>query len=149
MQPENGHPTTPLAPRDAERQLTLRTVAAHLFTGSAIFWALFGLAQLLVFEIADAVGTVEAASKRASLAGLAMFLANLLAIGATTGLLGRGRFARFVIEGLLVGVIAVSLLLYPTATFAEGVKRLSMQLVVVLGLGLAIRANYFSRKAEA
>ena len=74
---------------------------------------------------------------------------NMLAVSASTGLLGRGAFSRFLTEALLVAVIATSLLLYPTQTVAQGITRICMQFLDVLALSLAIKANYLPRKPEA
>jgi len=128
----------------------MRTVAALLFTSTAVFWIVFALGQLLLFETADSIGSpFVAASQRAATAGLTMFVVNMLAVSASTGLLGRGAFSRFLTEALLVAVIATSLLLYPTQTVAQGITRICMQFLDVLALSLAIKANYLPRKPEA
>jgi hypothetical protein len=126
----------------------MRTVAALLFTSTAIFWGVFALGQLLVFEIADSVGgSYATASQCAAAAGLALLAVNMLAISATTGLFGRGAFARYLTEALLVAVIGASVLLYPTQTVAQGITRICIQFLDVLALSLAIAANYWTRQS--
>ena len=149
-EPESDHRSTPPQPSYAESlRLTLRTIAALIFTGSAIFWLLFAIAQFLVLDIADSVGNLDAVSERASGAGLALFVLSILAICLTTGQFGRGRIVRFLTEAILVAIIATSLLLYPTHTILQAITRASAQFVNLLAIILAIAANYLPRKPEA
>lgn len=117
----------------ASSQLTLRTIAALLFTALAIFWCVFAVTQLL---------SLDTASERAAGAGAVLFVLNLLAIGVTTGLFGRGPFARFSAEAILVAMIAVSFWLYPSPPVWQGPFRLAAHATDLLALSLAITANY-------